>query len=384
MPPRKPVHVALMFPPRITHFERSTEGIADFARQHGGWALLTRPDTSASLASLEGWNGDGVIALIDTEAEAQAARRLKVPVVNLSGALRESGIPRVTVDNEAVGRLAAEHLLDCGYRRFAFYGTENLWYVEQRCEGFSRRVEEAGLPCVTFFAAGNPTGAQMWHHGQDELERWLAALETPIGVTACTDHRARMVSEACARLGLKIPGDVGILGVDNDELVCEFCISPLSSVSRSNHHVGFQAAALLARLMENGIRHAPDVLIPPDGVVQRQSTDIVAVDDPNVAAAVRFIRENLHKPFGVKLITAQLTVSRRSLEQGFRAQLGCTPYAYLCRQRIDRAKQMLGCPTRPKISQIARACGFNNPLQFRRAFARATGITPQAYRRSTR
>ena len=373
--------VALMFPARISHLEASTQGIAEFARRHGGWTFIMRPDTfTVSLRSLKGWNGSGAIALIEDESEAAAAKELTIPVVNLSGSLRDAGLPRVTVDNEAVGRLAADHLVKCGFHRFAFYGTDDLWYSQLRRRGFVETLKGKGCGCEIYATRSDLRSGQPWHYGQKDLERWLAKLETPIGLLACDDHRARMVSEACSRLGLNVPNHVGIIGVDNEQLICEFCVPPLSSIARSDFEVGFEAAALLSRIMSGQSPPASDILIPPEGVIRRHSTDIVGVDDPHVAAAVRFIRENLDKQFGVKQLAAHVSVSRRSLEQGFRTQLDCTPHEYLCRLRVERAKQLLAGSIRMKISQVARACGFNNPLQLRRAFKRSTGSTPQRFR----
>jgi LacI family transcriptional regulator len=377
------IQVALMFPARLSHLEKSTQGIADFARRHGGWTFVMRPESfTVSLQGLRGWSGDGVIALIDDEAEADIARELPMPVINLSGALRDGGLPRVMVDHEAVGRLAAEHLVQCGFRRFAFYGTNDLWYAQLRKRGFAERVEADGYECDFYTTGSVGDNGRPWHHGQERLEEWLRTLTPPVGVLACDDHLARMVIEACNRLSLNVPNQVGIVGVDNEELVCEFCVPPLSSVSRADYEVGFEAASLLNRIMSGETPPEQDVLIAPDGVIRRHSTDIVGVDDPYVAAAVRFIRENLDKQFGVQQLAARISVSRRCLEQGFRTQLNCTPYEYLSRLRVERAKQLLAGPERLKISHVARACGFNNPLQLRRAFHRATGTTPQKYRQT--
>ena len=373
--------VAVLFPARVSHLESSVHGIADYARQNGGWTFVMQPESySVTIQNLGGWHGDGVIALIDTESDAHAAQELRVPVVNLSGALCDPGIPRVMVDHAMVGRMAAEHLLQCGFRRFGYYGIDNLWHTELRKRGFVERVEQEKCDCDVFTMDYALNEDQPWCFGCDELEQWLSTLAVPTGVLACDDYRARMVVDACARLELDVPDEVGVIGIDNEELICEFCVPQLSSVSRSNYEVGFQAASLLNRLMHGEPPPGQDILIPPDGIVQRQSTNIVGVNDPNVAAAVRFIRENLDKKFGIKQVAAQVSVSRRCLEQGFQTQLGCTPYEYLLKLRVERAKQLLSGQERMKINHVARECGFNNPLQLRRAFCRVTGITPQKYR----
>ena len=380
---KRAISVALMFPARISHLQKSIHGIADFARKHEEWTFVMRPDSyTVSLESLHDWNGDGAIALVDTEAALGITRKLPFPVVNLSGALRDADLPRVMVNHRAVGRLAAEHLLECGFRRFAFYGVQNLWYVELRREGFVERVEQEGYHCATLMVDparmhGNPLS-----DGQKKLEQWLSTIAVPVGLLACDDHHARMVSQACSSLKLDVPSNVGIIGVDNQEIICEFCEPPLSSVSRNDYEVGFQAAALLDRIISDK-RSAKDViLVPPGDVVRRDSTDIVGVNDVFVTAAIRYIRQNIERQFGIEHLATQISVSRRYLEQKFRSQLDCTPMDYLFKLRIERAKQMLAANQQMKISHVARACGFTNSLQLRRAFHRIIGVSPQKYRQT--
>ena len=375
--------IALAFPAAVPHLGRVLRGIAEYAQRHARWTFVLSPETFVMrLQSLKGWGGHGVIALIDTKAEAQAARKLGVPVVNLSGALRDAGLPRVMVDHQAVGRLAAEHLLERGFRRFAYYGVRDLWYARQRRGAFIERLKRDGRQCSVHEVPSSIIDRQPWHHGQQQLASWLKTLELPVGLMACTDQRAQMVTETCRRLGLDVPGDVAIIGVDNDEITCRFCVPPLSSVSRNGNTVGYEAAALLDRLMSGKRPPAGDVLIAPDGVVKRRSTDVVAVDDPHVAAAIRFIREHVSECFGVDQVAAALPVSRRYLEHRFRRHLGCTPHQYICRVRVERAKQLLGGAEKMKLKHIATACGFNDPMRLRLVFERITSMTPREYRRS--
>jgi len=375
--------IALAFPAAVPHLGRVLRGVADYAQQHARWTFVLSPETFVMrFRSLQGWSGNGVIALIDTKAEAAAARKLGVPVVNLSGALRDAGIPRVMVDSQAIGRLAAEHLLECGFQRFAYFGVRDLWYAQERLKGFIERLKQEGCQCSVYEVPSGITDRQPWHHGQQQLARWLKSLKAPVGLMACTDQRAQMVADACRRIGLDVPGDVAVIGVDNDEITCRFCVPPLSSVSRNSGTVGHEAAALLDRLMSGKRPPNDDILVPPDGVVKRRSTDVVAVDNPHVAAAVRFIREHVGESFGVEQVAAQLPVSRRYLENRFRRHLGCTPHQYICQVRVERAKQLLADPERIKLKQIATVCGFNDPLRLRLVFQRVTGTTPGEYRRS--
>ena len=373
--------VALLFPPRVSHLERVTEGIVDYATRHGGWKFVVWPERfGMSTGSLVGWKGDGAIMLVDTEEDARVAGRLHIPIVNLSGAVQGAGLPRVMLDQEAAGIAAADHLLLRGFRRFAYYGISDLWYSQLRGGAFSRRVEENGMECQNF-TVGGVLDQRPWYQGEGELCTWLETLKPPVGLLACNDHRARMVADACGQVGLDVPLDLAIVGVDDERIICELGEPTLTSVSRDNPEIGYQTAALLDSLMEGRQPPATDILVRPKDVVQRQSTDIVCADDIHLAAAIRFIRANIGRPFDVKQLVAKLPVSRRYLENGFKRLWGVTPRQYIVNLRIERAKQMLADARRQKIESVAKSCGFNNPLQFRRVFRALTGMSPRDYRR---
>jgi LacI family transcriptional regulator len=195
------------------------------------------------------------------------------------------------------------------------------------------------------------------------------------------DLRAAMIVDSCARLGLRVPGDVAVVGVDNNEVICELCRVPLSSVSRSDHEVGWQAASLLSRLIAKKSCAPQEILVPPDQIVQRRSTDIIAVNDPQLASAVGYIREHMREPFGIERLVQITGRSRRWLTQHFRESLSCTPYEYICLVRIEQAKKMLTAERKLPLQEIARSCGFTETRNLRHVFERLTGMTPAAYRR---
>lgn len=361
-----PKTVALLFPPRVSHLERTVDGIVDYASRNGDWRLVVWPERfSVSVSSLAGWKGDGAIGFIDTADEANAASSLSIPLINLSGSMRSTGLYRVMIDNHAVGIATAEHLLERGFRRFAYYGISGLWYSQRRAEAFRQRVEDAGGEYQSFLVGGVMI-QRPWHHGEGELCAWLETLKPPIALMACNDHRARMVADACREVGMDVPGDVAIVGVDNESIICELAEPTLTSVSRNNLEIGYQAATLLDKLMAGEKLPDKDILIQPDGIVQRQSTDTVCADDVHLAAAIRFIRANIGHPFDVKQLVANLSVSRRYVENGFKRLWGISPRDYIVNLRIDRAKQMLTDARRQKIESVAKACGFNSSLQLRR------------------
>ncbi len=382
-------HIALAYPVAVPWMALFVRGVADYAHRHGGWTFTTSPPTltgaeevAHTVYNLKGWPGDGVIAAIGSKAEARAARQLGIPVVNLAGAVRDTGIPRVMADHFTMGRMAAEHLLERGLRRLAYCGVKGVWYSELRCMGFKRRAEQAGVPCDVFDMARPANPRAPWHRRVAPLDRWLQSLKPPLGLMAIHDYRARIIVDECLRLGLDVPHDVAVVGVDNDPAICEFCQPTLTSVSRHAWRMGYEAAALLDSLMSGKPPPEHDILIPPDGIVARQSTDTVAVEDVHVAAAVHYMWDHVGESFGIERVMQQVPISRRQLELRFRRVLHSTPYDYLSRIRVERAKQYLAGKGRLKLRNVAAACGFSSVERMRLVFRRQTGMTPLEYRRA--
>ena len=380
--------VALGHPVSLPWMALFVRGVREYAQHHGGWVVTTSlppvsgPDQSALNAyTLKGWPGDGAILGVGSRAEAGAARRLGIPVVNLSGTLRKADLPRVMVDQCAIGRLAAEHFLERGLRRLAYCGTSGLWYSQQRGLGFAQRAKQAGVPCEIFEMPGGASARTPWHRRVAPLGRWLDRLPRRIGLLAMNDHLARVIVDECQRLGLDVPHDVAVIGSDNDTIVCEFCQPTLSSVSRSAWRVGYQAAALLDRLMAGKKPPSDDILIPPDGVIARQSTDVVALDDEHVADAIRFMHDHLDQAFGVDRLSRHVGISRRQLELRFRRCLDLSPHDYLCRLRIESVKGLLEQPEHLKLQKVAVDCGFSSVKHLCQVFQHRIGMTPLEYHR---
>jgi LacI family transcriptional regulator len=363
-------------------------GVREYGQQHGGWILTTSvtplPDskfTDLNAHTLKGWPGDGAILGIGSRAEARAARRLGIPVVNLSGAICDADLPRVMVDQCAIGRLAAEHLLERGLRRLAYCGASTPWYSQQRCLGFAERAEEAGVPCEVFQIPISEDARMLWHSRGIPLGRWLTRLPRPVGLMAMNDHLACVLLDQCRQFELNVPHEVAVIGSDNDTIICNFSQPTLSSISRNAWRAGYEAAALLDRLMAGKNAPSHDILIPPDGVIARQSTDIVNVDDQKVATAVRFLRDHLAEAVGVDEASQHVAISRRRLEIRFRRHLGCSPHNYLCRLRIETAMRLLERPEQMKLHTIAMACGFSGVHHLRQAFQRQIGMAPLEFHR---
>ena len=381
----KNVQVAIAFALSEPHQVRILRGVKAFAEHHGNWAFTFSPEQfGGSIAALKQWPGDGIFATIATRREARLAAGLGIPVVNLSGALRETGLPRVMVDQEAMGRMAAEHLVNCGFRHFGYFGVPRVWSAQQRKLGFLTRVNQSAGKCSVLETPSSPRFVRSAREWLDPLDRWLRSLPLPVGIMASIDLRAAMIVDACARLGLRVPADVAVIGVDNNEMICELCRVPLSSVSRSDLEVGYEAASLLYRMIGRKSRPAGEILIPPDGIVQRHSTDIVAVGEPALAAAVLYVREHVGEPFGLERLVRVVGRSRRWLTLHFRRCLSCTPYEYICRVRVEEAKRLLSAGEKRPLYEIARQCGFGETRNLRQVFERLTGTPPARYRRGCR
>jgi len=320
--------------------------------------------------------------VILNQDDIRAVRRLGIPAVNNASTLCDmAGIPRVRPDHYAMGRLAAEHLLERGLRRLAYYGLQGFWFSDLRRQGFVDRAEQAGATCDVLEEPQELGPGANWEKRTRLLDRWLRQLRPPVGLLAVQDYRARAVMEECDRLGLRIPHDVSVIGMENDPTLCEFCRPTLSSVSRNAWLLGFESAATLDRLMES-VPAPEEVVIPPDGVVARQSTDTIAVEDPRLAAAVHFIHDHLGEAFGVDRVVEASGISRRQLENRFSRVLGCTPHEYLCQKRVEQAKRLLVAPGRIKFQAVVKACGFASVDRMRLIFQRVTGMTPLEYRQS--
>jgi LacI family transcriptional regulator len=378
--------VALVYPLAVPWMTAYVRGVMDYGDRHGGWTLTTSPpsligagEETLTLNSLRGWPGHGAIAAILNPVHVRAVARLGIPVVNLAATLRETGIPRVMPDHYGMGRLAAEHLLERGLRRLAYYGAQGFWFSELRRQGFVERAEQAGATCEVLELPRSAGRWASWQKRTELLVAWLRQLRPPVGLLAMQDYRARTVIEECGRIGLRIPHDMAVIGMENDPTLCEFCRPTLSSVSRNAWHLGYETAAVLDRMMD-GLSVPADTIVPSDGVVARQSTDTIAIEDPQLAAAVHFIHDHLREPFGIERVVQATSISRRQLETRFRRLLGCSPHDYLSRKRIERAKQILSEGGRVKLHHVAAASGFPSVERMRLVFKRLTGTTPLEFR----
>lgn len=379
MPTAAPAHrrVGLVIETSNAYSRGLIRGVMGYARGRGGWSLwLAESERGHAPPALRHWDGDGLIARVENPRVARAVAAARKPVVDVSSARLLPDAPWVETDDAAIAAAAFDHLRGQGLSHFGYAGDDRFNWSRWRRHHFVRAAAATGFDC----AVCPPVNRERWGRQRAATAEWLAGLPRPVGVLACYDLRAREVLDACQAAGLRVPDDVAVLGVDNDELLCDLADPPLSSVAPNADRTGAEAAALLDRLMAGEPLDPAGRLIPPTGVVARQSTDILAVDDPDVAAAVRFIRESACQGIGVADVLRAVPVSRRVLETRFAQVLGSTPHEEIVRVQIARAKELLSQTDLP-LAAIADRVGFANPEYLSVAFKRAAGLTPGAYRR---
>jgi LacI family transcriptional regulator len=375
--------VVIMVETATIYGRRILQGITRYQRSHEPWSVFLEQHElgAAPPAWLKTWSGAGLITRVMNPEFAGWLHQSRLAVVDLNDRLEPLGFPRLNSDDRQIGRLAAEHLLDRGFRDFAYCGFEGELWSRRRAEGFRERLEPQGFSCETFESPWDGPQSTTWDRQQELLTHWLATLNRPTGIMACNDMRGQHVLDACTRLGWSVPEEAAVIGVDDDALLCELCDPPLSSVQPNAERLGYEAAALLDDLMAGRARNEPEPLVAPTGVTTRQSTDVLAIDDPQIAAAVRMIRELACRGVTVADVLKHVPQSRTLLERKFRKFLGRSPQAEIRQVQIKRAKQLLA-ETDLKLERIAELTGFQHPEYLSVVFKRETGITPGQFRRS--
>jgi LacI family transcriptional regulator len=358
------------------------QGVVHYIREHRPWSfhLMEQGRGDDPPPWLAGWDGDGIIARIETPRIARAVVRSGLPAVDLSAARLVPALPWVETNDEEIARLAADHLLERGFKRFAFCGDARFNWSVWREKHAVARLRAAGHDCACYRPTA-PAGDVAAEAGN--LVRWLRELPKPVGIMACYDIRGQQVLDACRSAGLAVPDEVAVVGVDNDTLLCELASPPLSSVIPNAHGAGYEAAALLDRLMAGKRVAATAHLIAPLGLAERQSTDVLAVDDREVARAVQFIREHACEGIKVGDLLRTVPLSRRVLEQRFQRLLGHTPREEILHVRLNRVKQLLAETDLP-LYLVAERTGFEHVEYLSVLFKRETGRTPSAFRAGAR
>jgi LacI family transcriptional regulator len=379
------IRIGLVLSHSLDYCRRVLRGIKGYAEAKPDWILLPIDPEPRASRSLTAFRLAGVIAHLFTPALAARLRALRRPLVNVSAVLDDLPVPRVGADDEEIGRRAALHLLDRGFTSFGFVGQRNHAYSTRRERGFREVIERFGhaVDCYHERRARpfTPTG-HLWALDR-EVQRWVRLLRKPVGVFAPNDIWGVQLAEICRQLRLRVPEDVSLVGVDNDDLLCNLSRPALSSIAVPAERIGHEAAALLDRLLAGAKPPRQALLLPPLGVVTRHSSEALAIRDADVAAAVRFIREHSHSPLRVPDVLAEIPVSRRSLERRFRASLQRGLGDEIRRVHMERARELLTSTEMP-LAEVALRSGFSSGSQLSIVFRQEMALTPSDYRRRFR
>jgi len=386
MPGQGP-RVALLIETSREYGRGLLRGVMQYAREHGPWSIYFEPRGlyDAPPSWLSSWGGDGIIARVATAELQQAVTAARVPVIDVRIGGFGDQFPGVGVDNRAMVNLAFDHLWQQGYRQFAFCGLPqglNRW-SDFRAEAMAQAAAKAGGSFSLFESKSVDTENPRWDQDQEQIATWLKTLPLPTGLLANTDDRALQVLEAARRAELRVPDDLGVIGIDNDELLCNLANPPLTSVHCGVERVGYRAAAELGRLISGKSRRKDRIDLQPLCVVERESTNILVFQDHELGRLIRELRASACDGLRVDALLKKSSLSESTIQRRFKQFVGRSMKEEITRIRMERACELLAHSDLP-ISEISGRCGFNEPKQLSTVFHKKMGMTPLDYRRQNR
>jgi LacI family transcriptional regulator len=380
--PTQPRRILLLIETSRAYGRGIVEGVARYSKKHGPWSIQfeERALDSPPPAWLDQWQGDGVILRTNNLQLDKRLREIGKPLVELHGHPK-IGVAQVRTDGQLGVRMVVEHFVGCGLQNFAYFSKEEGWWIDVNREHFVQALKEIDRQCHVYRPIdGNDAHADYSEQQRRHVIEWLRSLPSPVGIYTAGDLQAAWLLDACQEAEIAVPGQVAVMGVGNDSVICETARPMLSSLDLNARRIGYEAARLLDKKMA-GLPADGTVYIPPSHVAVRQSTNLMVVDDPDVADAMSFIRNHACESIDVSDVAEKVGLSRRVLERRFRQHLGRTPLFEILHFRIERAKSLLTKTNLPK-ERVASKSGFASLDYFNRVFRREVGMTPFAYRRA--
>lgn len=365
--------------------KRLLQGIAKYSREHGPWIFCRMPLYYRETIGINGilewaleWGANGIIGQLYNDKDIANMVQAGIPVIAQDFKERFAEIPNITGAYHETGQMAADYFLKKGFKHFAFYGFKDIVWSRERAEGFEQRIQQAGYR-VHSFQQNQNRSSDLWYYMPSSLSEWLTSLPKPIAIMACDDRQGQHITEACRHSGIRIPEEVAVLGVDNDEMVCDLSDPPLSSIALDAEKGGYDSAKLLDHMIRQGTANAYDIVVKPIQVVTRQSTDIYATHDDYIASSLKFIHQNIDKNLQVDDVVRQVPLSRRALEKRFLEITGYPIYKYIANLRIEKFSQKL-LETDLAVFEIALDMGLTDTKNIARQFRQVKGCTPLEYR----
>lgn len=379
--------IALLIESSRSYGRQLLKGIAAYARTHGPWTFFHQERAFGDQLPprLKQWKPHGIIARLTGDALTRQLRGMRVPIVDLYPEGKNGDIPSVACDIESLVRMATDHFVERGFNNFGYCGFSGVAFSELRGACFTKHLAECGLHASVFsYPAMRRAGglAAIETHAlqyTDRLVDWLQRQPKPLALLACNDMRGQQVLSACGEAEIAVPDQVAVLGMDNDDVLCELCDPPMSSIDLNVELMGHQAAAMLDHMLR-GESTPSRVLVPAQSIAVRRSTDVLAIDNRDAAEAIRFVRERACQGISIDDMMRHTSVSRSTLERWFEKYLGRSPTLEILRVQVQRVQELLRT-TNLTLSEIARLAGFAHVESMQRIFKRTVGQTPGQYRR---
>lgn len=364
------------------------KGILEYSKKHEPWVVCKMPPAYREQYGIEGvlnwakkWEADAIISQFDDNDPVEIFRENGIVALAQDYKTGFSSIPNITCDYRLAGSMAADFYINKGFRNFAFYGYKDTVWSDGRCNGFRDRVTEKGFG-ANFYEYKEEFGS-FWHYESSHLAGWLKSLPRSTAILACDDNRGSRITEVCRVIGVRIPDELAVLGVDDDEISCNLSDPPLSSIHMDVEKGGYEAAKLIDKLIKDKNASYTDVLIESTKVVDRLSTDIYSTTDPYVLIALKYIHQNLCSNIKVYDVVKQVPLSRRLLEMRFKQVTNVPVYQYIFTLRMERFAQLLLDSNDP-IAEVATCVGLMNYKNLARQFELYKGCSPSEYRKRHR
>ena len=381
----KRFRISLLFNANKVYDRQVVEGVGEYLQaSQTDWDIFIEEDFRCRIDNMRECLGDGVIADFDDKEIEALLRNVEVPIVGVGGSYhRPEDYPPVhyiATDNAALVESAFSHLKEKGINRFAFYGLPascGKRWAQEREHAFRQRVAKERYQGVIY--QGMETAPANWQHAQNRLADWLQTLPPQTGIIAVTDARARHLLQVCEHLKIPVPEKLGVIGIDNEELTRYLSRVALSSVAQGTRQMGYQAAKLLHRLMDQQTMPLQRILVPPVKVIARRSTDFRSLHDPAVIQAMHYIRFNACKGIKVEQVLDAVGMSRSNLEKRFKDETGETIHTIIHSEKLERARTLLISSSMP-INEISQMCGYPSLQYFYSVFKKSYASTPKEYR----
>jgi LacI family transcriptional regulator len=380
------IKIALLLDFTEEYHKNLLRGIIRYSREHGPWIFLRLPLYYRDSVGVDGlikyvkdWGAKGLIGQLYSKTEIEKFRKAGISVVAQDFEERFKEVPNISGAYTETGRMGAEYFLKRGFKNFAFYGFKNFVWSRERAEGFEEKINESGY-VVHYYEHRKSRHTDLWYYKPSALSRWLKSLPKPIALMASDDNQALHITEASKHADVRVPEDIAVLGVDNDENICYLSDPPLSSIHLDIESGGYEAAGVMHKLLTEKKKKFSNIIIKPTVIETRASTNIYSTNDIHIDNALKFIHLNVDRNIRVTQLLEEIPLSRRSLEKRFIMITGLPIYKYIFNVRMDMFSRLL-LETNKSVIEIAHQLGLDNTKNVTKQFKTLKGITPLEYRK---